>query len=123
MRPSAIRWDGLLVTLDTVDNLRQQKYREVTITFAAEPPSLEGAGELEVIWRHENRIVFRVRGDVTDLLRALAASDITDARITEPSSKMSSSTTTAEKHAIVLSHSTSRRSRVALARFVRAFSP
>jgi ABC-2 type transport system ATP-binding protein len=42
-------------------------------------------GEVEIVWRHENRMTFRVRGEAQSLLRALAAAQITDVAITEPS--------------------------------------
>jgi ABC-2 type transport system ATP-binding protein len=80
----AILRDGRLVTLDSVENLRDQKYREVTIAFTGDPPSLESAGDVEVVWHHGNRMTLRVRGDVNALMNALAAADLTDVSIAEP---------------------------------------
>ena len=80
----AILRDGRLATVDSVEHLRDQKYREVRIAFAGVPPSLEGVGEVEIVSQHEGRMTLRVRGDVNDLLRALAAADLTDVSIAEP---------------------------------------
>jgi ABC-2 type transport system ATP-binding protein len=81
----AILRDGRLVTQDTIENIREKKFRQVTIAFDGEPPDLAGAGDLQLEWRHENRMTFRVRGDANALLRTLASLDITDVAITEPS--------------------------------------
>jgi ABC-2 type transport system ATP-binding protein len=37
------------------------------------------------VWRHEDRLTFRVRGDIGLLLSRLAACQIEDLTITEPS--------------------------------------
>ncbi len=81
----AILRDGHLITEDTIENIREKKYREVTIAFHGPAPSLDDAGEVEVVWQHENRITFRVRGDARTLIQTLARADITDVSITEPS--------------------------------------
>ena len=77
--------EGRLSALSTVEDLRSQKYREVTIAFEGDPPRLTEVGEVEVVWRHENRMTLRVRGEAQRLLQALAAAQITDVTITEPS--------------------------------------
>jgi ABC-2 type transport system ATP-binding protein len=81
----AILRDGRLIVEDSVENLRGRKYKEVTVTYAGDPPNLEGIGEVEVIWQHQNRMTFRVRGDVSALLRRLSESAIEDVIISEPS--------------------------------------
>lgn len=81
----AILRDGRLIAQATIESIREKKFRQVTIAFNGEPPILEGAGDVQVEWRHENRMTFRVRGDPGALLRALARVDITDVAITEPS--------------------------------------
>jgi ABC-2 type transport system ATP-binding protein len=81
----AILRDGRLTALSTVDALRAQKYREVTVAFEGDPPTLSQIGEVDIVWQHENRITFRVRGETRLLLRALAAANVTDVTITEPS--------------------------------------
>jgi ABC-2 type transport system ATP-binding protein len=81
----AILREGQLIVEDSVENLRGRKYKEVTVTYAGDPPSLEGIGEVEVIWQHQNRITFRVRGDVTVVMRRLSESAIEDVIISEPS--------------------------------------
>jgi ABC-2 type transport system ATP-binding protein len=80
----AILRDGRLAAVSTVEELRAQKYREVTMAFVGEAPAFEGLGEVEVVWRHENRMTLRVRAEASTLLRALAALDLTDVTITEP---------------------------------------
>jgi ABC-2 type transport system ATP-binding protein len=81
----AILREGKLIVEDSVEDLRGRKYKEVTVTYAADPPNLEGIGEVEVVWQHQNRITFRVRGDVNALLRRLGESAIEDVIISEPS--------------------------------------
>jgi ABC-2 type transport system ATP-binding protein len=82
----AILREGFLTTVQSVEALREQKYREVTIAFDGDAPSLDGVGEVEIVWRHESRMTARVRGDAHALLQALAAApNIADISITEPS--------------------------------------
>jgi ABC-2 type transport system ATP-binding protein len=81
----AILREGRLIVEDSVENLRGRKYKEVTVTYAGDPPNLEGIGEVEIIWQHQHRITFRVRGDVSVLLRRLSESRIEDVIISEPS--------------------------------------
>lgn len=80
----AILREGRLVAFDRVEALRERKYREVTVAFTGEPPVLEGLVGLQIVWHHENRITFRVRGDVASLLKRLSESQIEDLTITEP---------------------------------------
>lgn len=81
----AILREGRLTALDTVEALRGRKYREVSIAYAGEPPSLAGLDDVEVIWQHEGRMRFRVRAEPAHLLEALSRASITDVTITEPS--------------------------------------
>lgn len=81
----AILREGRLTRLDTVEALREEKFRQVTVDFDGEAPSFEGLGEYEVVWQEAQRMVVRVRGDARALLSALAAARITDVSITEPS--------------------------------------
>jgi hypothetical protein len=46
---------------------------------------MTGAGDVEVVWQHENRVTLRVRGEAGALLRTLAQLDVTDISISEPS--------------------------------------
>lgn len=80
----AILREGRLATLSTVEELRSQKYREVTVAYSGDPPSLDLLGEFEVVWQHGNRMTFRVRADASKLLQALAGANLTDVTITEP---------------------------------------
>lgn len=80
----AILREGRLVAFDRVEALREQKYKEVTVAFTGEPPVLEGLDGLQIVWSHENRMTFRVRGDVRLLLTRLSESQIEDLTITEP---------------------------------------
>ena len=81
----AILREGRLVAFDRVEALRERKYKEVTVAFTGDPPELEGLDGLQIIWRHENRLTFRVRGDLTQLLNRLGGAHIEDLTITEPS--------------------------------------
>lgn len=81
----AILREGKLIALNSVDALRSQKYREVTVTFDGDPPRLSDIGDVDIVWEHENRLTFRVRGEARRILEALAAANVTDVTITEPS--------------------------------------
>lgn len=81
----AILRQGSLVALDRVEAIRERKYKQVTVAFSGEPPSLDGLEGIEVIWRHENRLTFRARGDVPALLTRLTAWPLADLTISEPS--------------------------------------
>ncbi|HEY5638696.1 MAG TPA: ABC transporter ATP-binding protein, partial [Dehalococcoidia bacterium] len=80
----AILREGRLTRLDTVEALREEKFRQVTVEFDGEAPSFEGVGDYEVIWQEPQRMVVRVRGDARALLSALSAAHVTDVSITEP---------------------------------------
>jgi ABC-2 type transport system ATP-binding protein len=80
----AILREGRLARLDTVEALREEKFREVTIDFDGAAPSFEGLGDYEVVWQEAKRMVVHVRADAHALLSALAAAQITDVSITEP---------------------------------------
>ena len=81
----AILREGRLIALDRVEKLRERKYKEVTITYEGAPPNLEGLDDVQVIWRHDGRMTFRVRGDVNALLAALRECRLEDVTIAEPS--------------------------------------
>ncbi len=81
----AILREGKLRRLDTVEALREEKFRQVTVDFDGEAPSFEGLGDYEVISQEARRMVVRVRGDAKALLVALAAAQVTDVSIVEPS--------------------------------------
>lgn len=81
----AILREGRLIALDRVEKLRERKYKEVTITYEGAPPNLDGLEDVQVIWRHDGRMTFRVRGDVNALLAALRERRLEDVTITEPS--------------------------------------
>ena len=81
----AILREGRLVVLDRVENLRGRKYKEVTIAYAGEPPNLEGLEDVEVLWRQDGRMAFRVRGDINVLLARLGECSLQDLTIAEPS--------------------------------------
>jgi ABC-2 type transport system ATP-binding protein len=81
----AILREGRLIVEDSVENLRGRKYKEVTVTYSGAAPNLEGVGDVEVVWQHQNRLTLRVRSDVRALLRRLSESAIDDVTISEPS--------------------------------------
>jgi ABC-2 type transport system ATP-binding protein len=65
--------------------LRGRKYKNVTLAYSGPPPDLEGLDEIEVLWQREQRMAFRARVDVNELLVRLSKSVIEDLTITEPS--------------------------------------
>lgn len=81
----AILRSGRLAALSSVDKLREQKYKEVTISYHGEVPRLDGLPGAEVIWQHEGRMTFRARGDAKALLTFLAGCALVDVSISEPS--------------------------------------
>ncbi len=81
----AILREDRLRRLDTVEALREEKFRQVTVDFDGDPPSFEGVGDYEVISQEARQMVVRVRGDARELLSVLAAAQITDVSIMEPS--------------------------------------
>jgi ABC-2 type transport system ATP-binding protein len=81
----AILREGRLIALDSVEKLRERKYKQVTVAYDGAPPDIETLGDVQVVWRHEGRITFRVKGDVNDLLARLRDHPIADLTITEPS--------------------------------------
>jgi ABC-2 type transport system ATP-binding protein len=81
----AILREGRLAVLDRVETLRSRKYKEVTLVHAGPPPNLEGIQDVEVVWRRDGHLTFRVRGDLTLLLSRLAECSVEDISIQEPS--------------------------------------
>jgi ABC-type multidrug transport system, ATPase component len=81
----AILKAGRLIALDSVDSLRSRKYKEVTVAYKGSPPVLDGLEDVQVVWRHDGRITFRVKGDLNRLLAALQGTALEDLSITEPS--------------------------------------
>ena len=81
----AILREGRLVVLDKVEKLREQKYKEVRLAYSGPPPNLEGLDGVQVVWRHDGRLTFRIRGDMSVLLSRLAACAVEDLTIEEPS--------------------------------------
>lgn len=81
----AILREGRLVAFDRVEKLRERKYKEVMVAYEGAPPNLEGLDTVEVIWRHEGRISFRMRGDINLLLARLQECNVEDLMVMEPS--------------------------------------
>lgn len=81
----AILREGRLVTVDRVERLRERKYREVIIAYEGAPPNLEGLGDVQVLWRQDGRMAFRIRGDPNLLLARLQECRLLDLTIGEPS--------------------------------------
>jgi ABC-2 type transport system ATP-binding protein len=81
----AILREGRLIALDSIAALRGQKYKNYTLVYAGAPPDLEGLDELEILWQREQRMAFRARVDVNEILVRLSKSVIEDLTIEEPS--------------------------------------
>jgi ABC-2 type transport system ATP-binding protein len=81
----AILREGRLIVQDKVERLREQKYKEVMLAYSGPPPDLEGLDGIQMVWKHEGRLTFRVRGDIGRLLALLQGCAIEDLTISEPS--------------------------------------
>ena len=77
---------GALVEVGTLDDLRRLKSTEVAIAFATTPvPDLSGLAGVEVVGVDGVNVTLRLRGEPTELLRALAPHEVTSLDIREPS--------------------------------------
>lgn len=81
----AILMNGRLAELDTIEGLRSQKYKQVTLAYSGEEPNLEGLPEFQVLWRRDHRMAFRARFEPNDLIARLARVTVEDLTISEPS--------------------------------------
>jgi len=81
----AILREGRLVVLDKVEKLRERKYKEVSLVYSGPPPNLDGLDDVQVVWQHDGRMTFRMRGDMRILMSRLAACAVEDVAIEEPS--------------------------------------
>ncbi len=81
----AILREGRLIEMDRVERLRERKYKEVTIVYQGAPPNLEGLDGVEIIWRHDGRMTFRMRADISLLLARLRECKVEDLTVAEPS--------------------------------------
>lgn len=81
----AILREGRLIALDSIAGLRGRKYKNYTLAYAGAPPDLEGLDEVEILWQREQRMAFRARVDVNEILVRLSKSVIEDLTIEEPS--------------------------------------
>jgi ABC-2 type transport system ATP-binding protein len=82
----AILRRGRLVEVGTLDDLRELNTQEVEIEFAAAPvPDLSSVTGVVDVRVDGNRVTLRLKGSPNDLVRSLAASDVRDLDIREPS--------------------------------------
>lgn len=79
-RAAVIR-EGRLLVCDRVENLVHTNAKKVTLSGLAEPPEIDGTGNVEI---DGNTVKFLYSGEPRELLNALAALPITDICITEP---------------------------------------
>ena len=77
--------EGRLVVLESIEKLRERKHKVVTVAYMGAPPNVDELEDAEVLWRRDNRMAFRVRGDVNRLLACLQKYDLRDLTIQEPS--------------------------------------
>ena len=82
----AILRKGRLVEVGTLDDLRKLNTQEVEIDFAREPvPDLSTLAGVQQVNATGSRVTLRLKGAPNELLRALAAHDVRDLDIREPS--------------------------------------
>jgi len=82
----AILRKGRLVEVGTLENLRQLNTQEVEIEFARAPlPDLTQVAGVREVREEGDRVTLRLKGSPNDLIGVLAAHDIRDLDIREPS--------------------------------------
>jgi ABC-2 type transport system ATP-binding protein len=81
----AILRRGRLVQVGTLDDLRHLNAREVMVAFAGPPPDLAGVAGVEQVTLDGDTVRLRHRGPPGALLAAIAARDVVDLDIREPS--------------------------------------
>ena len=82
----AILRKGRLVEVGTLDDLRKLNTQEVEIEFAAAPvPDLSRLSGVHEVHADGRRVTLRLKGSPNELVRTLAAHDIRDLDIREPS--------------------------------------
>jgi ABC-2 type transport system ATP-binding protein len=77
--------EGKLIEQGTMSELRHLSALTVEITFANEPPRLDGVPGVESVEVSEKRIRCQVRGSMDPLLKALATVDVHELTSREPS--------------------------------------
>lgn len=82
----AIIKDGRLVQVEAVERLRSSNYKRVRLQ-SKQPLALAqiGLGELQNVVQHEEYLEFLFGGDIRQLLQALAALDVSDLWLEDPS--------------------------------------
>jgi ABC-2 type transport system ATP-binding protein len=82
----AILRKGRLVEVGSLEDLRELNTQEVEIEFAGAPlPDLSRLAEVQQVRQDGNRVTLRLKGAPNELIRLLAAHDIRDLDIREPS--------------------------------------
>lgn len=81
----AVVRDGQLVTVDSIDSLRKQRRKRVQVAFGSIVPALDGLEGVKDLSVKGNRASFTVKGNLGELLRALAESDVLDLTVEDPS--------------------------------------
>jgi ABC-2 type transport system ATP-binding protein len=77
---------GELVEVGTLDDLRKLRTKEVVIEFASEPaPDLSAVAGVEQVRAVGSKVTLRLKGEPTDLLRALAPHEVRSLDMREPS--------------------------------------
>ena len=78
--------EGRLVAVENVAEMRDRAYRNVTVRFAqaADPAALAGVAGVESVAVSDSQLTFRVRGDLDELIKALARHRVHDLEITRP---------------------------------------
>jgi ABC-2 type transport system ATP-binding protein len=78
--------EGKLVEVGTLDEMRKLKTKEVVVEFAAAPlPDLKDVAGVEDISVEGLQVTLRLRGEPTELVRALAPHEVRSLDVREPS--------------------------------------
>jgi ABC-2 type transport system ATP-binding protein len=77
--------DGKLVDQGTLDELRHLSAQTVEVTFAGQPPSIDGMPGVTAVPAGQNAVRYEVSGEVGPLIRALADHPVVSLTSREPS--------------------------------------
>jgi ABC-2 type transport system ATP-binding protein len=76
---------GRLVDVGSLDQLRRLSAHHVDVTFAGDPPQLDGVPGVEVVETNHRRVRLRTQGSPDALVKALAAHEVVELTSREPS--------------------------------------
>lgn len=81
----AVIKDGKIVTIDSIENLRKQRRKHVTVSFASEMPDLSLLPGIEKLKVEGLKAKFAIKGELNELLRVLTPYRMLDFTVNDPS--------------------------------------